>query len=141
MLRVEDSALLPSALSPQPSASTSISCDNLQTEDQLASPPRPGSSSTPAPPRPRPGPSCRRPRQSVIPRALLSALGPSGQIKPLSHTPRKAQGQMGRDKWCQIIDPRPAWTREGPDHSAAYGCERRQGGPGRGRPENIMEER
>lgn len=44
----------------------------------------------------------------------LSALGPSGQIKPLSHTPRKAQGQMGQDKWCQIIDPRLAGTRRGP---------------------------
>ena len=106
--RAAGGGLRPPPLSPQPSASTSISCDNLQTEDQLASPPRPGSGSTPAPPRPRPGPSCRRPRHRAIPLALLSALGPSGQIKPLSHTPRKAQGQMGQDKWCQIIDPRPA---------------------------------
>lgn len=107
---VEDSTLLLSA-----STSTSISCDNLQTEDQLASPPpypHPGFCSTPALPRPPQGPSCRRPRQSVIPLALLSALGRSGQIKPLSHIPRKAQGQMGQDKWCQIIDLLLAWTQE-----------------------------
>lgn len=100
--------------SSQPSTSTSISCDNLQTEDQLASPPpypRPGLCSPPALPRPPQGPSCRRPRQSVIPLALLSALGRSGQIKPLSHIPRKAQGQMGQDKWCQIIDLLLAWTQ------------------------------
>ena len=66
----------------------------------------------PAPPRPPSGPQLQEAPQSVIPRALLSALGPSGQIKPLSHTPRKAQGQMGRDKWCQIIDPpRPGLGR------------------------------
>lgn len=42
----------------------------------------------PAAPRPAPhrGPSCGRPQRSVIPLTLLSALGPSGQIKPLSHT-------------------------------------------------------
>lgn len=37
--------------------------------------------------------------------------GPSGQIKPLSHTPRKAQGQMGQDK-CQIIDLKPEASLE-----------------------------
>ena len=124
--------------SPQPSASTSISCDNLQTVDQLASlpaPPHAQASARPQPcPAPHPGPSCRRPRQSVIPLALLSALGRSGQIKPLSHTPRKAQGQMGQDKWCQIIDPLLAGTQgRAPTttpHMAVGGGQGAQGGGG-----------
>lgn len=111
LLVVEDSALPPR---PQPSASTSISCDNLQTEDQLAAPPTPGLGSTPAPPRPPLGPQLREaPAECNSPRPPLRP-GPVGQIKPLSHTPRKAQGQMGQDKWCQIIDPGRPGLGKGP---------------------------
>lgn len=105
--------LRPPPLSPPPPLLFPVTTCKLKTNLPLS--PRPGfCCSTPALPRPHQGPSCRRPLQSVIPLALLSALGPSGQIKPLSHTPRKAQGQMGQDKWCQIIDLLLARTREGP---------------------------
>lgn len=109
---VEDSALLPSALSPPPPLLFPVTTCKLKTNLPPPPPHTQASGGPPTPPHPQPGPSCRRPRQSVIPLALLSALGPSGQIKPLSHTPRKAQGQMGQDKWCQIIDPlRPGLGR------------------------------
>lgn len=107
--------LHPPPLGPPPPLLFPVTTCKLKTN--LPLPPHPGFCSTPPPPpcpAPHPGPSCRRPQQSVIPLALLSALGPSGQIKPLSHTPRKAQGQMGQDKWCQIIDPLLAGTWEGP---------------------------
>lgn len=68
--------LRPPSLSPQPSASTSISCDNLQTEDQLAppTPPHPGFWWTPRPTPPPAGPQlqeapaeCNSPRPPLRP--------------------------------------------------------------------------
>ena len=97
----------------------------------------------PTPPHPtlQAGPQLQEARPSVIPRTLLSTLGPSGQIKPLSHTPRKAQGQMGRDKRCQIIDPpRPGLGRAltAAPHMAVRGG---KGAPRGGRPKSNKDVR
>lgn len=92
---VEDSALLPpTALSPPPPLLFPVTTCKLKTN--LPLPPRPAWARPPPRPAPHSGPSCGRPRQSVIPLALLSALGPLDRLS-LCHThPEKLRARWDR---------------------------------------------
>ena len=114
--RAAGGGLRPPPLSPQPSASTSISCDNLQTEDQLASPPRPGSGSTPAPPRPRPrAPAAGGPGTEQFPSPSSPPWARPDRLS-LCHThPEKLRARWDRTSGVRSSTRgRPAGTREGP---------------------------